>query len=666
GEIRWSDEVCRIHGRPPGHRPTMDEALGYYCDESRQRIEAAMREAMAGGKPFDLTLRIQAHGGALRWIRTMGAVEYEDGAPVGLAGAFQDVTERQRLSEELARQHELLRVTLQSIGDAVITTDKLGSITWLNPVAERLTGWLNAEAVGRQLDQVFHIVDEATRRLAENPILACIRADKVMGLAPDTVLISRTGQEFGVQDSASPIRDDHGQMLGAVLVFHDVTEQRRISGEMSFRAKHDALTGLVNRLEFETQLQQLLDKSRQNGVGHALMFIDLDQFKLVNDACGHAAGDQLLQQVARLLEEAVRGRDTLARLGGDEFAILLERCSTDQAMRVAQQVCDRMDEFRFLHDGRRFRIGTSIGLVPVDTRWHSTTAVMQAADTSCYAAKEAGRNRVHAWFDTDAVMHARTGDMKWATRLEQALDEDRFVLFAQRIFPLTGDTSRESLEVLVRLRETDGSLVLPGAFLPAAERFNLATRIDHWVLRHTIAALQGQPDLDRIGCLCINLSGQSVGDRAFHRKAFSLLGDAGPALCAKMIIEITETAAITNMADATRFIEQAHALGIGIALDDFGAGASSFGYLKSLKADKLKIDGQFVRDVIDDPLDHAAVRCFVDVARVVQMKTVAEFVDSQAVLECIRAMGVDYAQGFYLHRPEPLEAVFGKMQSLPA
>jgi diguanylate cyclase len=475
------------------------------------------------------------------------------------------------------------------------------------------------------------------------------------------VLISREGDEYGIEDSAAPIRNEAGDLLGVVLVFHDVTEQRRLSGEMSYRASHDALTGLINRAEFEARLRRTLNKAHEERSQHALMYIDLDQFKLVNDACGHSVGDQLLQQVAKLMGETVRARDTLARLGGDEFAVILEHCTTDQAQRVAQQICDRMDDFRFVHDGRRFRIGTSIGLVPVDTRWANTAAVMQAADTSCYAAKEAGRNRVHAWFDTDQAMRARHGEMQWATRLEQAIDDNRFVLYAQKIHPLRAQTSGLHAEVLLRLLDTDGSLIPPGAFLPAAERFHLSSRIDRWVLQHALVRLRAVADLKAVELLCINLSGQSIGDRAFHRHAVELLTLAGPAVCQRVCFEITETAAITNMADATHFIEQVRALGVRMALDDFGAGASSFGYLKTLPVDLLKIDGQFIKDLIDDPLDDAAVRCFVDVARVVGLKTVAEFVDRPEILQRVREHGIDYAQGFLLHRPEPFDQVLGSL-----
>ena len=655
GDIYWSPETCRIHGVAPGHRPRMEEVLGFYPPAARSVLQSAVETAMSGGPGYDLELPFVRLNGERVWVRTVGTVEFVNGKPVRRYGALQDVTESRRLAAELGKQHELLRVTLQSIGDAVITTDADGNVTWLNPVAERMTGWPTTEAQGRPLARVFHIVNEETRQATENPVALCLERGTVAGLADHTVLISRDGEEFGIEDSASSIRDAQGELLGVVLVFHDVTEQRRLSGEMSYRATHDALTGLVNRAEFESRLGRLLDKAHEDRGEHALLYIDLDQFKLVNDACGHGVGDQLLQQVSRLLGDALRARDTLARLGGDEFAIILEHCKPDQAMRVGQQICDRMDDFRFIHDGRRFRTGTSIGLVPVDSRWSTTTAILQAADTACYAAKEAGRNRVHAWFDTDLAIHARSGEMQWASRIEQALDENRFVLFAQRIMAVRGEPGGVHAEVLLRLIGTDGALVPPGAFLPAAERFHLVSRIDRWVLRHAIDWMQSVPDLTSIENLSVNLSGQSIGDRAFHRWANEVLTGAGADIRARLCFEITETAAVTNLADAAAFIEQVRAAGVRVALDDFGAGASSFGYLKTLPVDFLKIDGQFIRDLVTDPLDEAAVRCFADVAKVVGIKTVAEFVDNEAVLARLRTIGIDFAQGVLLHRPVPID-----------
>jgi diguanylate cyclase (GGDEF)-like protein/PAS domain S-box-containing protein len=661
GELRWDSRMYQLFGLPAECREEPIQAWGRHVHpDDLAAAEQAMADTIAHGAELEIDFRAVWPDGTVHHMHGAGRMLTDShGKPTKLIGVNWDVTPLRELNARLAEQHELLRVTLQSIGDAVITTDAQSQVTWLNPAAERMTGWLSSEALGRPLAQVFHIVNEETRQPAENPVATCLAQGRIVGLANRTVLISRNGDEFGIEDSAAPIRSSAGDLLGAVLVFHDVTEQRRLSSEMSYRATHDTLTGLVNRAEFETRLRRTLDKAHEERSEHALLYIDLDQFKLVNDACGHSVGDQLLQQVAKLLREAVRARDTLARLGGDEFAVILEHCTGGQAQRVAQQICDRMEEFRFLHDDRRFRIGASIGLVPVDNRWANTAAAMQAADTSCYAAKEAGRNRVHAWFDTDQAMRARHGEMQWATRLEQALDEDRFVLYAQRIEALGKGSTGLHAEVLIRLLDSDGSLIPPGAFLPAAERFHMATRIDRWVLKRAMQQIQAMADVSVLDTLCINLSGQSVGDRAFHRHAIDALTEAGSAVCRRLCLEITETAAVANMADAAIFIEQARALGARVALDDFGAGASSFGYLKTLEVDLLKIDGSFIRDVIDDPLDDAAVRCFVDVARVVGVKTVAEFVDRPEVLARVREIGIDYAQGYLLHRPEPIENLVG-------
>ena len=648
---------------------TLEQALGNgwaapLHPDDRNEVWSQWLGAAASGTQFDMEFRIRHADSTVHYVHARAKATLDAlGEVNGYVGSVEDVTERRALHTELAEQHELLRVTLQSIGDAVITTDAHGRVTWLNPVAERMTGWRNDDARGCAIEQVFRVFHEQTREPARNPVSCCLQLGQAAELSRDTVLVAQDGQAFGIEDSAAPIRDEDGQLLGAVLVFRDVTEQRRLSGEMSYRAKHDALTGLVNRAEFEARLRNVLNKAHEDRSQHALMYIDLDQFKLVNDACGHSVGDRLLQQVSKLLGESVRARDTLARLGGDEFAVILEHCSTDQAQRVAQQICERMDDFRFIHEERRFRIGASIGLVPLDHRWATPAALMQAADTACYAAKEAGRNRVHAWFDTDEAVRARQGEMQWASRLQHALEDNRFELHAQRITPLGGGHAGLHAEVLLRLRDTDGALVMPGAFLPAAERFHLASRVDRWVLRRVVETLRSRADLSGIASLGVNLSGQSIGDRAFHRQALELLQAAGHAVCSRLCLEITETVAVTNMADASLFVEQVRGLGIRVALDDFGAGASSFGYLKSLPVDVIKIDGQFIRDLPDDPLDEAAVRCFVDVARVVGVQTVAEFVDRPAVLERVKQIGIDYAQGYLAHVPEPLDALLSELSA---
>ncbi len=660
GELIWDARMYQLFGDTSGGRASPASLWeSRVHPEDLPGLREAMSQATQGDRLLDRDYRIVLEDGEIRHLRgTARAMREGGGPPTRLIGANWDITELRDLAADLAEDRSLLSVTLESIGDAVITTNARGQITWLNPVAERLTGWTSAQAIGWMLTQVFHVVDEQTREPLVDPVRSCLEQGRRVADSTSTLLLSRSGDEFGIQDSIAPIRRDDGTVLGTVLVFHDVSEQRRLTGEMSWRATHDALTGLVNRTEFEARMGRLLQTAQESGGEHALMYIDLDQFKLVNDACGHAVGDLLLQQMARMLTDSVRTRDTVARLGGDEFAILMERYTVEQAQRVAQKLCDRMDDFRFVHEERRFRIGMSIGLVPVDRRWQTTATIQQAADTSCYAAKEAGRNRVHTWFDTDVAMRERQFEMQWVTRIDNALDENGFVLYAQRLTPLKGkpDPARGvHAEVLLRMRQAEGPLVAPGAFLPAAERFHLASRIDRWVLRTVVAWMTALEDASRIELLSVNLSGQSVGDRTFHRWALDLLAKAGPRLCGALCLEITETAAVTNIADAAVFIDQVRACGVKVALDDFGAGAASFGYLKTLRVDTLKIDGQFVRDLVDDPLDEVAVRCFADVAKVMGLTTVAEFVDKPAVLERLLAMEVDFAQGYLLHEPAPID-----------
>jgi diguanylate cyclase (GGDEF)-like protein/PAS domain S-box-containing protein len=572
----------------------------------------------------------------------------------GIVLVAEDVTARKLAEQKLATQHALMRVTLDSIGDGIITTDQNANVDWLNPVASRMTGWTLSEARSKPIGEVLHIIHEETRHPVFSSTGLALEEKLIVGLPGHTVLIARDGTEHGIQDSAAPIRDDSGKVLGTVLVFRDVTEQRRLVREVNHRASHDALTGLVNRFEFESRLQQILENLHEDGRVHALMYIDLDQFKLVNDTCGHAAGDQLLREIAAIFQGVARAHDTLARLGGDEFGLLLEDCTAHQARRVAEQMCERLETFRFVHENQRFRTGASIGIVPLDGRWSSDAEVLQAADTACYAAKEAGRNRIHEWFDTDAVVKARQGQMQWVTRLETALDERRFQLYAQRIEHCARDSSRLAFEVLLRLTDVDGNIVAPSTFLPAAERFHMAGRIDRWVLQEILDWMMSQ-DFDTIGTVSVNLSGQSLGDRCFHRHAIEHISRLPKP--ERLCLEITETAAITQLEDAKEFIAAMRELGVRIALDDFGSGVSSFGYLKILPVDLLKIDGQFVRDILHDRLDHTAVRCFRDIAAACNLQTVAECVESQDVLAELGRIGIDFAQGYLLHRPEPLESL---------
>ncbi len=608
------------------------------------------------------TVRVRKDGTRLPVSVTLSPLRDEAGRIVGAAKIARDISERQRMMAALSEQGERFRVTLRSIADAVIATDARGNVDFINPAAQRLTGWQQAEAVGRPIEQIFHIVREHGGAAAENPVRRCLGELQPVALADQTLLVGRDGTARNIQDSAAPIFDAFGDMRGSVLVFHDISEQRRMASEMMFRSTHDPLTNLLNRAEFESRVELLLREPAGERTD-AVLYVDLDQFKLVNDACGHAVGDRLLQQIAELIQRHMAVRDTLARVGGDEFGVIVKGGGPDTAQERSWQICQAVDEFRFAHDGRQFRIGASIGVVSLTGNWASSAAVLQAADAACAAAKEEGRNRVHSWYDVDEAMRVRKGETELITRLTQALEENRLQLYAQRIVCATGD-GPPHYEILLRMPDGRGGMISPGSFLPAAERYQIVSRIDRWVVGSVFSWMAANADeLRHIGSIAVNLSGQSIGDRAFHR----LLGDAlsDPGFDAgKLCFEITETAAITHLADATEFMRQLRARGVRIALDDFGAGASYFGYLKAITADLMKIDGQFIQNLVHDPIDQAAVRCFCDIARSAGMQVVAECVETEAVAQMLRTFGVQYLQGYHFHRPEPLERVVAGTRSV--
>jgi diguanylate cyclase (GGDEF)-like protein/PAS domain S-box-containing protein len=609
----------------------------------------------AGDMHFPVTItRDDEFGALLRGLKSMRAAL---GTSVDALRASE---QRYRvLTEELATQLERVRITLHSIGDGVITTDAQGRVEYLNPVAEQLTGWTGESAKGQPSNVVFHIVNQTTRAPAQNPIDICLIENRTVGLATHTVLIGRDGKEYFIEDSAAPIKNPDGRILGAVLVFHDVSEQHRLSDEMSYRATHDALTSLYNRDEFERRLEKTLMAAQSDQTAHTLMYMDLDQFKLVNDAGGHAAGDRLLKHVADVIRELLQPGDTFARLGGDEFGLIVSRRTLKKAQSLAHSICQTIDALRLQHGNQRLHSGASIGLVPLDSRWPTAAALMQAADSACYAAKEAGRNRVHTYVEADQMIEARREDMQWVRRLEQALDTDRFVLFWQHITPLNADNDGIHGEILLRMLGDGDKLILPGAFLPSAERFHIAPRIDRWVVHAVFTWMAShRAQLHDVTTIAVNLSGLSISDRHFRQYVLDLLTTM-PLDHQKLCFEITETAAITNQTDAIEFLRIMRTQGVRFALDDFGSGAASFGYLKSLPVDYLKIDGQFIQRIEHDLVDQATVRCIRDIARITGKKTIAEFVETEAVETLLREIGIDYTQGYLRHRPEALEQAFG-------
>ncbi|MEM6486610.1 MAG: diguanylate cyclase, partial [Pseudomonadota bacterium] len=392
--LTWTDQTKHIHGVPLDYEPTLEAAIAFYAPEVRDTVGEAVDLAMKTGAPWHLEVPLVRVDGARIWVHAQGYAEFEDGAPIRLLGVFQDITERRDLLQSISDSKDLMHTTLASIGDGVATTDDRGRLTWLNPIAEQLTGWNNELAKGLAISDVFYCVDESSGQPINQSIGPCLTEERTTTLSTGTLLVSRNGQERAVEGSASPICNESGDLLGAVLVFRDVTKERERTGEMRYRASHDSLTGLTNRVEFESRLQKLMGNFDSDSAEHGVLFIDLDQFKVVNDTCGHSAGDELLKKLASLLKGAVRSRDTIARLGGDEFGLILERCPKDQSLRIAEKICQSVRNFRFVQGKQRFRIGASIGLVQVNNSWSDIATVLQAADTACYAAKAAGRDRI--------------------------------------------------------------------------------------------------------------------------------------------------------------------------------------------------------------------------------------------------------------------------------
>ncbi len=567
-----------------------------------------------------------------------------------VGGVAVDLTERRRMEALLFQEKELAQVTLDSIGDAVITTDAIGHIRYLNPVAESLTGWFEEEAQGQPLANVFKIFHETTRAPVENPIEKALREDRIVELANHTILIARDGREISIDDSAAPIHDREGRIVGAVLVFHDVTHNRELSRQFSWQAKHDSLTGLINRREFEQRLEEALTVARMENQVHALCYMDLDQFKIVNDTCGHVAGDELLRQVTMLLQEQIRKTDTLARLGGDEFGVLLTQCPLEQAITISNTLREKVQAFRFIWQDNSFTIGVSIGLVEIQANSESLANLLIAADTACYAAKNNGRNRIHVFQRDDQDLLQHQGEMRWVNRLTKALEDDRFVLQGELIASIaTTESHEEHYEVLLRLKDEEGKLVSPMAFIPAAERYDLMGKVDRWVIKKIFSnwdSLQNkQQDKTRQIVYAINLSGASINDNQFTEflhEQFALYAIPPQLIC----FEITETVAITNLTKASLFIDQLQQLGCRFALDDFGSGMSSFAYLKNLPVNYLKIDGGFIKNMVHDPVDYAMVEAINHIGHVMAIQTIAEWVENDEILAQVKALGIDYAQGY--------------------
>jgi diguanylate cyclase (GGDEF)-like protein/PAS domain S-box-containing protein len=569
------------------------------------------------------------------------------------------VKQRSIFEKALKIEKKLAQITLASLGEAVISTDADGRLEYMNPMAERLTGCTKAEARNSSSSLPFLIVDGITRETNDRLVEQSLRNGVTLN---DQILVRRDSSEVAISITGAPLHLD-GKAAGAVLVLRDVTTEREFVARLSWQASHDALTGLANRREFEARFEKALDTLSHDDGAHSLMFLDLDQFKVVNDTCGHAAGDQLLKQVSDLLQENLQNTQAhalLARLGGDEFGVLLEDCDAESAAAVAERLRLAVQELRFVWNGCVFNISASIGLVHV-AEAGTMEETLRAADMACYMAKEKGRNRVQVYYPSDSELVQRVEEMTWVQKIRNGLDEQRFCLFAQEIRALNTDEPRFShIELLLRLRDEDGKLIQPGSFMPAAERYGLMPLIDRWVIRNAFALIASRLSASepaRLSSCAINLSGATFGDNDFVdyvRRQFEIHQVPPGMIC----FEITETSAITNLPSAKQFIQALKRLGCRFSLDDFGTGMSSFSYLKHLPVDIIKIDGSFVTGMLNSKIDRAMIEMIVHLAKVMGKSTVAEFVESNEILEALREIGVDYAQGYAIGKPSPFESVY--------
>jgi diguanylate cyclase (GGDEF)-like protein/PAS domain S-box-containing protein len=586
------------------------------------------------------------HRRLIAWQKT--ALKNTVGRITGTLSCGEDITERKQ-DEEMLRK---LSSAVEQSPSSIIITDAHGTIEYVNPTFTETSGYTPQEAIG------------------QNPRIL------KSGLVPDGVYLdlwqsisagknwrgelcnkTRAGAIYWDLVAIAPVRDARGNITHFVSTQHDITEQKLLVRQMAHDATHDALTDLVNRREFERRLERAIVAAKEHGSHHVLCYLDLDQFKLVNDTAGHAAGDELLKQVRGLLKGKFRGRDTLARLGGDEFGLLLDNCSLERANKISEMVVTNLRDYQFFWEGRSFRVGVSIGLVAITAETESIAQAMTQADVACYAAKERGRNRVRVYHAEGEGTARHHSEIRRATALRNAVEEDRFCLYCQPIVPLSGTSDAlVRYEILVRLIDVDGQLVLPRAFIPAAERYGLMGAIDRWVIRHAFRYCASTFDKGSRVEFAINLSGDSLNDDSFPdfvRRQFSLSRIPAERIC----FEITETAAIQNVDHVTQVINGIRKKGSRFALDDFGIGLSSFDYLKTLPVDYVKIDGRFVQDMVENAVDQAMVSAINEVGHVMGIETIAEFAHNEAILERLAALGVDYAQGYAIGAPIPLSSI---------
>lgn len=665
--IHWNSWIDKHTGIP------LDSAKGEFFEvlfsfTEHARIQNAINDALYNRLPSTLSYRLNgnilplktASGEVLSHNVRVTPISYGDDKTyclleiTNISSSLRRETQLRDISTQLRQEKEWANATLLSIADGVITTDSNGNILSINGMAETITGWTSDLAEGISFRKVCPLHEKQNHQNI-HPIGTCLKTSQPISDNKKFEFLNYDNTPYAVALSISPILDYDNSILGSVCIFRDVTEDRAISDHLKWQARHDALTSLMNRHTLVAELESLRIHTANTDDTHSLLYLDIDQFKIVNDTCGHSAGDDLLKLTTSTIKQQLRQGDLFARIGSDEFCILLPNCPQNKAHNVANLIRQAVREQRFIYQQKPFSLSVSIGMSQLDKLSSSAENVLSAADSACYMAKNMGRDRVHQHNPKNSDTYEDPQQaMRWYSRLQAALEEDRFILYSQKIAPINGNNDTPHYEVLIRMLDEEGAIIPPNSFIPAAERFNLMQNIDRWVIEHVCIYLaEIQATNKPVPAISINLSGISIGDQEFLQDVISLF-EKYDSPSDHICFEITETAAITHLPDAINFMTEMKKRHCKFALDDFGSGLSSFAYLKDLPVDYLKIDGHFVKDITSDPVDKAFVESIHQIAQVMKIQTIAEFVENDEILAVLKEIGVDYAQGYGIAHPEPL------------
>ncbi|WP_192954775.1 EAL domain-containing protein [Gallaecimonas mangrovi] len=651
--LLWDEQMYVLFDlAEPHEKMLMDRWQEQVHPEDLAAVMRGFEQTVKLGVPLDLQFRILLERG-LRYIRVMAqSVKDDAGKVIRVVGCNWDITDFKLAEQSLAEEKERLHVTLGAIGDAVLCTDGQGNVTFLNHVAEDLLAWPLEQARQQSVESLFAFYSEQSNSPLDNPVLSCLQEKNVQLPVQDLVMVNRHGKRFDVITSVAPVRDARGVVSGTVMVFQDLTRTKALQRELSHASAHDALTDLVNRAQFEQCVERCIDRVKRTGKTAQLCFFDLDSFKVLNDTAGHSAGDALLVELGQLWRKLIRhDEDVLARLGGDEFGLLLEQCSADNARQFAQQMLDTAQKLNFHWEDQDYDVTACVGIASITPATQSLAEVMSHADVACYAAKAAGRAKVCIYSGDDTAAQLSHQELMMASRLKAAISQQRFMLYSQTIEAFDGE--ERMAELLLRLRSDDGGIIGPAAFIPAAERYDLMEQLDLWVVDQVLSQQAMALARSPIDCFFINLSANSLSSEAFAQQLLDKISNSAlPA--SRVCFEITETALINQMSNAVRLVQQLRSIGARVAIDDFGSGLSSFAYLRHFQVDFIKIDGCFVQNAAQNPLDRTIISSVSNIAHRMQARSIAEWVENDVTAHLMHKLGLDFAQGYFFSRPRPL------------